>query len=113
MALVKCPECGKEISDTTIMCPHCGYQYHFNVVDKKYREKERLGAIMICVPLGFTGLHWLYLDDVYMFILYFFTFGLFGFGWIHDIFVLIFRIKGKYFDPEEQPLYPRKAIKKR
>jgi len=25
MALVKCPECGKEISDTAPSCPHCGY----------------------------------------------------------------------------------------
>lgn len=26
MALIGCPECGKEISDTAISCPHCGYQ---------------------------------------------------------------------------------------
>lgn len=25
MALVKCPECGKEISDKARKCPHCGY----------------------------------------------------------------------------------------
>lgn len=24
MALIKCPECGKEISDKAISCPHCG-----------------------------------------------------------------------------------------
>ena len=24
MALVKCPECGKEISDSALACPHCG-----------------------------------------------------------------------------------------
>lgn len=27
MALIKCPECGKEISDTTPSCPHCGYRF--------------------------------------------------------------------------------------
>lgn len=26
MALIKCPECGKEISDKAGKCPHCGYQ---------------------------------------------------------------------------------------
>lgn len=26
MALVKCPECGLEISDTAKNCPHCGYE---------------------------------------------------------------------------------------
>lgn len=25
MALIKCPECGKEISDNALNCPHCGY----------------------------------------------------------------------------------------
>lgn len=30
MALVKCPECGKKISDTAPSCPHCGYE--INVV---------------------------------------------------------------------------------
>ncbi|MFU2207235.1 zinc ribbon domain-containing protein [Solidesulfovibrio sp. C21] len=26
MALVKCPECGHEISDKAEACPHCGYE---------------------------------------------------------------------------------------
>lgn len=26
MALIACPECGKQISDTTHSCPHCGYR---------------------------------------------------------------------------------------
>lgn len=26
MALIACPECGKQISETTPSCPHCGYQ---------------------------------------------------------------------------------------
>ena len=26
MALIKCPECGKEISDTIRKCPNCGYR---------------------------------------------------------------------------------------
>lgn len=25
MALIKCPECGREISDKASSCPHCGY----------------------------------------------------------------------------------------
>lgn len=25
MALINCPECGKEISDKVKACPHCGY----------------------------------------------------------------------------------------
>lgn len=26
MALIKCPECGKEISDRAVQCPNCGFQ---------------------------------------------------------------------------------------
>lgn len=26
MALIKCPECGKEISDKATLCPNCGYE---------------------------------------------------------------------------------------
>ena len=26
MALIKCPECSKEISDTAKNCPNCGYE---------------------------------------------------------------------------------------
>lgn len=25
MALINCPECGREISDHALSCPHCGY----------------------------------------------------------------------------------------
>ena len=30
MALIKCPECGKEISDKAIQCIHCGYPLQQN-----------------------------------------------------------------------------------
>ena len=26
MALINCKECGKEVSDKAINCPHCGYK---------------------------------------------------------------------------------------
>jgi hypothetical protein len=26
MALIKCPECSKEVSDSALTCPNCGYQ---------------------------------------------------------------------------------------
>ena len=30
MALIKCPECGKEISDASAACIHCGYPLNKN-----------------------------------------------------------------------------------
>lgn len=34
MALIKCPECGKEISDKSLACIHCGYPLE-NIADNK------------------------------------------------------------------------------
>ena len=34
MALIKCPECGKEISDKAEYCIHCGYPLVLRSVDK-------------------------------------------------------------------------------
>lgn len=37
MALIKCSECGKEISDTANSCPNCGY----NIKKEKLNEKKK------------------------------------------------------------------------
>lgn len=50
MALIKCPECGKEVSDTCDKCIHCGYQlkkqkntvnYYFTSESKASKIYER------------------------------------------------------------------------
>lgn len=43
MALVNCPECGKEVSESAVSCPNCGYgvAQHFNEI-KKEMLKEHL-----------------------------------------------------------------------
>ena len=43
MALIKCPECEKEISDTVKKCPHCGYSL------KKKNNKNIIVKIIILV----------------------------------------------------------------
>lgn len=37
MALIKCPECGKEISDMAETCPNCGCPR--SLIEKKVREE--------------------------------------------------------------------------
>lgn len=44
MALINCPECGKEISDTAKKCIHCGYALTKNTEKKK---KLIIGGILI------------------------------------------------------------------
>lgn len=41
MALIKCKECGKEISDTAKSCPECGFVYK--------KEHSIIKTIIICV----------------------------------------------------------------
>ncbi len=46
MALVNCPECGKEISDSAKSCPHCGYPLSEDNTEKK---ASPLGASPVSV----------------------------------------------------------------
>lgn len=43
MALVKCPECGAEISDSSAVCIHCGYDLNSE------KKKHRLAVLRRCV----------------------------------------------------------------
>jgi hypothetical protein len=63
MALIKCPECGKEISDQAIKCPKCGCpinETHVNFNDKAFddfwndteeepRHKKRFNPLIIVI----------------------------------------------------------------
>ncbi len=44
MALIKCPECGKEISDKAVSCPNCGYEGF-----KKKKKITKKSAVIIGV----------------------------------------------------------------
>lgn len=57
MALIKCPECKKDLSDEALACPHCGYKIksskeNFNVVSRSVNSKYYL-LILILVVGGF------------------------------------------------------------
>lgn len=51
MALIKCQECGKEISDTVKSCPHCGYSYKQPVLKGKINIKIVVKIIIAAVAL--------------------------------------------------------------
>ena len=42
MALIKCPECGKQISDMAKSCPHCGYAKNINQNTNKKPKTNNL-----------------------------------------------------------------------
>ena len=60
MALINCPECGKEISDTSENCIHCGYVVH---PEKKIRSKRKRlilvwSAIIVLALFSVVGVLW-------------------------------------------------------
>ncbi|MEE0420015.1 MAG: TM2 domain-containing protein [Lachnospiraceae bacterium] len=52
---------------------------------RSYSYKSRTIALILCVCLGYLGGHYFYVGKFGMGLLYFFTAGLFGIGWIVDI----------------------------
>ena len=58
MALVKCPECSKEISDQAEVCPSCGHPMKAGNSEpefKAWRKKRTLGLMILCaaaIPIG-------------------------------------------------------------
>lgn len=47
MALIKCPECGKEVSDTANTCVNCG----FNLNNKITKKKKGKGCLITLLSL--------------------------------------------------------------
>ena len=50
MALIQCPECKKQVSDTAKTCPHCGYK--LNAQQVKHRNKIILWIIVSLLVIG-------------------------------------------------------------
>ena len=91
MALIKCPECQKEISEQVKTCPHCGFRINKSNSEKKDEPKQKsvnqtninikkripksiiLAGIVVflCIPLNgpsmiisFTGIIWALIELV-------------------------------------------------
>ena len=67
MALIKCTECGKEISDKATACPHCGCPMteisnkrtatnrRFRWIRERSRDKETKNSAVYCCRNYFSG----------------------------------------------------------
>ena len=51
MALTKCPECGKEVSDTATKCPNCGYKIKKGLTQETKLKIKKIAAIVVIVAL--------------------------------------------------------------
>ena len=50
MALVKCKECGKEISDKATVCPACGFENQLTICPKCHKEMSK--TVKVCPHCG-------------------------------------------------------------
>jgi hypothetical protein len=55
MALVECPECGKEKSNKALMCPHCGFMMGGRLFGYEYRSRIEIFRLpLVHIALGYN-----------------------------------------------------------
>lgn len=107
-----CKHCGEIIDKDCVICPKCGKQVeelnsaqpqvivnntntntnvNTNVNGRYGRPKNKWTAFFLCLFLGEFGAHKFYEGKAGMGILYLFTLGLFGIGWIVDTISYLFK----------------------
>lgn len=110
-----CKHCGSKIAEAAVICPHCGCQVeemkkaeqpsivinnantntntntnnNMNGMGYMGRMKNKWVAFLLCLFMGYIGVHKFYEGRVGLGILYLFTGGLFGIGWFIDCIVLL------------------------
>lgn len=109
-----CKYCGEKIPEDAIICTHCGRQVeqikneqpqviinnsNSNINNNTNRNnasyhggaKNKWVALLLCLFLGFFGIHKFYEGKILLGIVYLCTFGLFGIGWFVDYISLLFK----------------------
>lgn len=113
-----CIKCGKQIDDNAAFCPNCGTkvggtasvdqartapkqeQPVINIVNTNtntntasagfgYAHKKKWVAFFLCFFLGFLGAHRFYVGKAGTGLIWLFTCGLFGFGVLIDLIVIL------------------------
>lgn len=107
-----CQHCGKPIDKECIVCTICGKQVgqikpdqqqiiinnsntntnaNMNINGYHGRMKNKWVAFFLCLFLGIVGAHKFYEGKLGMGILYIFTLGIFGIGWIIDLVAILLK----------------------
>ena len=96
-----CKYCGSRIPMEAVVCTSCGRQvevlqqappqtqYVAVPVGRVPVERSKWAAFFLCFFLGFVGAHKFYELKPVMGVLYIFTLGLFGIGWLVDLIVIL------------------------
>lgn len=107
-----CQHCGEPIDVECVICPKCGKQVgeikqgqpqvvinnansnvntNANAMAGLPRAKNKWVAFLLCLFLGGLGAHKFYEGKILLGIVYIFTIGLLGIGWIIDLISLLFK----------------------
>ena len=84
-----CPVCEAPLENDS--CSQCGYRESVKRSLETARPasaKSQVSALLLCIFLGLFGAHRFYVGKTGTGLLYLFTGGLLGVGWIVDIFVI-------------------------
>lgn len=91
-------------TSTTVSLPGTGLSYTSTSSNKQPQQYQQLNNIplsnaisprskkitlLLCIFLGFTGIHRIFVGKPLSGVLWFVTFGLFGIGWIIDIILIL------------------------
>lgn len=102
----QCPSCGELMPEDMFYCLGCGYQFKniatkgssedFNAVVHRVKTmngiwKNKRVSLLLCIFLGWLGAHKFYEGKLGIGLIYLFTLGLWGIGWIVDIIRLAFK----------------------
>lgn len=100
-----CKFCGNRIDDDCAVCPECGKQLKELktetpnvVINNQISEPQKVVvyskivnkwvALVLCIVLGMFGAHKFYEKRAKIGLVYLFTLGLFGVGWLMDILLI-------------------------
>ena len=69
MALIKCPECSKEVSSSALACPGCGHPIApagaVELPKPKTRQpNETLGLFLVIIPIAASALAWFWITEL-------------------------------------------------